>query len=99
MQTIISFIPILLVFVVMYFFMIVPEKKRKKQYDAMLGGLQLNDEIMTRGGVIGKIVSLEDDSLVLESGPNKTRIRFSKNAVANKIYKDDQKKEDKKKVD
>lgn len=98
MQTVISFIPILLVFVVMYFFMIVPEKKRKKQYDAMLSALQLNDEVMTRGGVIGKIVGLDDDSFVLESGPNKTRIRFSKNAVANKIYKDDEK-ENKKKVD
>ena len=97
MQTVISFIPLILVFVVMYFFMIVPEKKRKKQYDAMLSALQLNDEVMTRGGVMGKIVGLDDDSLVLESGPNKTRIRFSKNAVANKIYKDDEK-QDKKKV-
>ena len=82
----------------MYFLMIVPEKKRKKQYDAMLEALQLNDEVMTRGGVLGKIVALDDDSLVLESGPNKTRIRFSKNAVANKVYKDNEK-EDKKKVD
>ena len=98
MQTIIAFLPIILVFVVMYFLMIVPEKKRKKQYDAMLEALQLNDEVMTRGGVLGKIVALDDDSLVLESGPNKTRIRFSKNAVANKVYKDNEK-EDKKKVD
>ncbi|MGG7176459.1 preprotein translocase subunit YajC [Clostridium paraputrificum] len=81
--------PMLLVFVVFYFILILPEKKRKKQYGEMLDTLQLNDEVMTRGGVVGKIVSLDGDYMVLESGPDRTRIRFSKNAIASKVYKED----------
>ena len=75
--------------VVFYLFLLLPEKKRKKQYNAMMEGLKLNDEIMTRGGVIGKIVGLEDREMILESGPNNVRIRFAKNAVASKIYKEE----------
>ena len=87
MAMIAQLIPMLLVFVVFYFVLILPEKKRKKQYGEMLDNLQLNDEVMTRGGIIGKIVSLDGENMVLESGPERTRIRFSKTAIANKIYK------------
>ena len=87
MAMIAQLLPMLLVFVVFYFVLILPEKKRKKQYGEMLDNLQLNDEVMTRGGVIGKIVSLDGENMVLESGPDRTRIRFAKNAIANKIYK------------
>ena len=87
MAMIAQLLPMLLVFVVFYFVLILPEKKRKKQYGEMLDNLQLNDEVMTRGGVIGKIISLDGENMVLESGPERTRIRFSKNAIANKIYK------------
>ena len=54
----------------------------------MIGGLQLNDEVMTRGGVIGKIITIDDENVVLESGPDRVRLRFSKSAIANKIYKE-----------
>jgi preprotein translocase subunit YajC len=89
MEQIITFAPYLLIIVVFYFIFLLPEKKRKKQYDTMLEGLKVNDEIMTRGGVIGKIISLEDDNIILESGPDRVRLRFSKNSIANKIYKED----------
>lgn len=88
MEAIISFLPIILVFVVFYLLILFPEKKRKKQYEAMLSDLKINDEVMTRGGVMGKIITLEDDSIILESGPDRIRLRFSKNAVSNKIYKE-----------
>ncbi|MDS0524422.1 preprotein translocase subunit YajC [Clostridium sp. SHJSY1] len=89
MEQIISFAPYLIIIVVFYLFFIIPEKKRKKQYDTMLDGLKVNDEIMTRGGVIGKVLSFKDDTVVLESGPDKVRLKFSKSAIANKIYKQD----------
>ena len=81
--------PMLVVVVIFYFVLLLPEKKRKKQYEEMVGGLKLNDEVMTRGGVIGKIVSLDGDNMVLESGPDRTKVKFTKSAVANKIYKED----------
>lgn len=89
MEIIASLVPILIVFVVFYLVLLLPEKKRKKQYMQMLDDLQVNDEIMTRGGIIGKIISLDGDNMVLESGPDRARLKMTKNAIANKIYKED----------
>lgn len=80
-------IPMILIFGVFYLVLILPEKKRRKNYEAMLNELKVNDEVMTRGGVIGKIISIDDENMVLESGPNGVRLKFSKTAVANKIEK------------
>lgn len=91
MNALIQFLPLILVFVVFYFVLIVPEKKRKKKYDAMLSELKINDDVMTRGGIIGRIVSLDEDNIVIETSSDRTKIKFSKNAVANKIYKDNTK--------
>lgn len=84
-----TFVPMLVVIVVFYFVLLRPEKKRKMQYDTMLEGLKLNDEVMTRGGIIGKIIALDGDNMVLESGPDRVRLKFTKSAIANKIYKED----------
>ena len=81
--------PMLIVFVVFYLVLLLPEKKRKKQYMQMLDELKVNDEVMTRGGIVGKIISLDGDYMVLESGPDRARIKMTKNAIANKIYKED----------
>lgn len=82
-------VPMLIVFVVFYLVLLLPEKKRKKQYMQMLDNLQVNDEIMTRGGIIGKIISLDGENMILESGPDRARLKMTKNAIANKIYKED----------
>ncbi|GAA0747680.1 preprotein translocase subunit YajC [Clostridium oceanicum] len=66
-----------------YLMIFVPEKKRKKKYNAMIDSLSLNDEIMTRGGIIGKIVNLQDDSVVVQTGPDRVRIKLSKSSVLN----------------
>lgn len=87
MESLIQVLPMLGIVVVFYLFLLLPEKKKKKQYNIMIEGLALEDEVVTRGGVIGKIVLLEDQEMILESGPNNVRIRFAKNAIASKIYK------------
>ena len=89
MEIIASLAPMLIVFVVFYLVLLLPEKKRKKQYMQMLDNLQVNDEVMTRGGIIGKIISLDGENMVLESGPDRARLKMTKNAIANKIYKED----------
>ena len=88
-----SFLLLILLFVVFYLMLFLPEKKRKKKYDEMLSGLKVNDEIMTRGGIIGKIVSLDDENIVVETSSDRTKLKLTKNSVANKIYKEDKKKE------
>ena len=88
MQAFISIIlPFILMFAIMYFLLNLPEKKRNKKYNAMLSELQVNDEVLTRGGIVGKIITIDEDQLVIQSGPDRTRIRITKNAISQKITK------------
>lgn len=87
MDFFITLLPIGAMFLVMYFFFLRPEKKRNMEYNKMLSELSKNDEVLTRGGIIGKIVSVEEDNLIIVTGPDKVRIKISKNGVAMKIAK------------
>ncbi|MCI9449519.1 MAG: preprotein translocase subunit YajC [Clostridiales bacterium] len=66
-----------------YFFMYRPQKKQEKETNAMRNSLAVGDEITTIGGIIGKIVSIKDETLLLETGRDKVRIRILKSAVRN----------------
>ena len=81
-------VPFLLVFVVFYFFLIVPEKKKKKKYQGMMDELKLNDEVVTRGGIIGKISHIDEKSITLETSTAKTRIKFDKSGISYKVKAD-----------
>jgi preprotein translocase subunit YajC len=81
----IQVVPFLLVFVVFYFILILPEKKRKKKYNEMLGELKVNDEVVTRGGIIGRISHMDEKSITIETSPAKTRIKFEKSGIAYKV--------------
>ena len=54
----------------------------------MLSELKVNDEILTRGGIVGKIITIEDDQMVIQSGPDRVRFRITRNAIAQKLSKD-----------
>ena len=75
------FLPLILIFVIMYFFMIRPQKKQEKEVNSMRNALVVGDEITTIGGIIGKIVSIKDETLVLETSRDGTKIRILKSAV------------------
>ena len=79
-----SWMPIILmvgVIVVMYFIMIRPQKKQQKQIEDMRNNLQIGDEITTIGGIIGRVVSIKEETLVLETTRDCTKIRILKSAV------------------
>lgn len=67
---------------VFYFFMIRPENKRKKEAQQMRDSLKVGDNITTIGGVIGDVVSIKDESLVIETSSDRVRIEFAKFAVS-----------------
>ena len=67
---------------IMYFMLIRPQKKKEKEDKEMRSALQVGDEIMTIGGVIGKIVKINDKSIIITTGAEKTKIEFVKTAVA-----------------
>ncbi len=78
-----SIIMIVAMFVLLYFFMIRPQKKQEKEVNAMRNSLVVGDEITTIGGIIGKIVSIKEETLVLETSRDGTKIRILKSAVRN----------------
>ena len=73
---------LVVMFVAFYFFGIRPQKKQEKEANAMRNGLTVGDEITTIGGIIGKIVSIKDETCVIESAHDKTKIRILKTAVS-----------------
>ena len=73
---------ILVVMVAMFFFTSRSNKKQEKQAQDMRDSLTVGDEITTIGGIIGKIVSIKEETLVLETSHDRTRIRILKTAVS-----------------
>ncbi|MBR2636645.1 MAG: preprotein translocase subunit YajC [Oscillospiraceae bacterium] len=76
-----SFLPLALVLVVFYFMLIRPQNKKTKEEANMRSNLQIGDEIVTYGGIIGIIVSIKDDTLVIETGNERSKIRILRKAV------------------
>lgn len=70
-----------LVFAVMYFILIRPENKRKKQAEEMRSNLSLGDEIVTIGGMTGKIVQITEETVTFETGEDRVRIQIKKWAI------------------
>ena len=77
-----TLIMIIVLVAVFYFFMIRPENKRKKQQDEMRGNLRKGDLVTTIGGVIGRIVKVEDESIIVETSEDRVRMEFAKWAVS-----------------
>ena len=77
----VSFAPLILVFVVFYFLLIRPQQKKAKQHQQMLGQIKKNDEVMTSGGIYGKVVNLADAVITLEVAPN-VRIRVHRPQIS-----------------
>ena len=75
-----GFLPIILMFVLLYFLMIRPQMKRAKEHRSMTEGLQKGDEVVTSGGVLGKITKISDPYVSLEIAPN-TEVQVQKSAV------------------
>jgi preprotein translocase subunit YajC len=69
----------------MYFLLIRPQKKKDKQIQAMRNNLQVGDEIITIGGIKGKIVKTKDDSIVIQVGADKVKFEMMRWAVSSVV--------------
>lgn len=76
-----SLLPMVLILVVFYFLMIRPQSKKTKQDANMRANLQIGDEVVTYGGIVGIIVNIKDDTLVIETGTERSKIRILRKAV------------------
>ncbi len=78
----VSMIIMLVAFVaIFYFFILRPQKKQDKAQQDMRNSIEVGDEITTIGGIIGKIVSIKDETLVIETSKDKTKIRILRTAI------------------
>lgn len=75
-------IPLGIMVVFFYFFLIRPEKKRNQEMQNMLNNIQVADEVVTNGGIIGRVVSVKEDTVLIETGSDRTKIRILKQAIA-----------------
>ncbi len=80
-ETLLMLLPIILMFVVMYFIMIRPQRKKQKEEEKMRNNIQIGDEILTIGGFYGRVVSIKEDALVIESASDHTKQKIARWAV------------------
>ena len=76
-----SFLPFILIIVLMYFLMIRPQKKKQKEEQAMRNSIRVGDELTTIGGICGRVVNVKDDTLTIETGADRSKMQIKKWAV------------------
>lgn len=75
-------VPLVLMVAIFYFLILRPEKKRNKEMQSMLNNIQVADEVVTNGGIIGRVLSVKEDTVLIETGSDRTKIRVLKSAIA-----------------
>ena len=83
---IISFVPIILIFAIMYFLMIRPQQKKAKEHKAMVDALRRGDQVITSGGLIGKVTKVADSEVEVELAPN-VRVRVVRSTISQVVSK------------
>ncbi len=82
---IVGFLPLILIVGIFYFLVFMPMQKQKKQQAAMLKGIQNGYIVLTTGGIIGTVVSVNDDTLILRVKPDNLKLQVARSAVASVI--------------
>lgn len=81
MSFLMSVAPLILIFIVFYFLLIMPQQKKAKQHKQMLESIQKGDDVITSGGIHGKVVGITDQVLTIDVG-EKMKIKVSKEFIA-----------------
>lgn len=78
----VTILPLVILLLVMYFLLIRPQKKREKEINAMRSGVQVGDEVITIGGICGKVVKTKEESLVIQVGADKVKFEIMRWGVS-----------------
>lgn len=78
-------LPIVLIFAIFYFLLFLPMQRQKKQQQKMLKELQNGNMVLTSGGIVGTIVSIDDDTLVLRVKPDNIKLQVARSSVSNLV--------------
>lgn len=71
--------------VVIYLVMFLPQRKQQKRVNQMRANLDIGDEVLTQGGIIGRVVSLKEDTVVIETGNDRVKLRVLRSAIAQNL--------------
>ena len=80
-----SFITLGLMMVAVYMLILMPQRKQQKRDAKMRASIDIGDEIVTTGGIVGRIVSIKEDTIMVETGSDRVKIRFVKSAIAQNV--------------
>ncbi len=87
MQGFESIIPLILIFAIMYFLLIRPQQKKLKEHQAMVAALRRGDQVITQGGIIGKVTKVKDDGEVEIEIATGVNVRVVKTTIATVVNK------------
>ena len=87
-QQLVTLMPLILLIVIMYFLLIRPQKKREKEVNSMRNAIKVGDEVITIGGICGKIVKTKDDTLTIQVGADKVKFEIMRWAVSKVVTGD-----------
>ncbi len=77
----VNFLPLIVIFLIFYFLLIRPQRLSQKEHQRMIQGLQKNDEVVTTGGLHGKIINVKDKTIILRIDDN-VKVELDKNCIA-----------------
>ena len=82
-----QFLPLILIFAIMYFLLIRPQQKKLKEHKAMIGALRRGDQVVTQGGLIGKVSKVKDDSEIEVELAEGIKVRVVRATIAQVLSK------------
>lgn len=82
-----QFLPLILIFLIMYFLLIRPQQKKVKEHQAMVAALRRGDQVVTQGGLIGKVTKVKDDTEVEVELAEGVKVRVVRSTIASVINK------------
>src|SRR5580692_1973365 len=83
-----SFLPLVFIVAIFYFLVFMPMQRQKKQQAQMLASLQSGSEVLTTGGIVGTIISINGDTLIVRVKPDNIKIQVARSAVASLVTQD-----------
>jgi preprotein translocase subunit YajC len=82
-----SFLPLILIFLIMYFLLIRPQQKKLKEHKAMVEALRRGDQVVTQGGIVGKVVKVNEDGMVEVEIAEGVKVRVVKHTISTVLNK------------
>ena len=82
-----SFLPLVLIFLIMYFLLIRPQQKKVKDHKAMIEALRRGDQVLTQGGIIGKVIKVQDDGVVEVEIAEGVKVKVARHTITQVMNK------------